>query len=430
MRFARVLLLVVLGALALRVGYVVLAKHDEPRMGDQIYYNYTANQIARGDGFTDPRDGSENAEHPPLAALALTPTSWVAERIDPGGDHLLPQRLTMAVLGTGVVVLIGLVGRTVAGDRAGLLAAALAAVYPGFWINDGLVMSDTLAALTVAVAILLAYRFGRVPTGANAAFLGIACGFAVLTRAELLLLLPCMVLPIALFARALTVGRRVAMVAIASVATLAIVSPWLAYNISRFDEPVLFSTNDGLTLCGANLEGTWYGDGTGLWSLECAGFPTRRGDRSVVSNQLRSRGLRFIGDHLERLPAVVAVRVARVWSLYAPGAMVDYNQGEGREPWASWMAFVAFWLLVPFAIGGAVILRRRAPLTPLVAQFVVVTITAAAVYGLVRFRVPAEVSIVVLAAVAVDRLLDRLSPSRDAWPVGRTISGRGQGDGP
>ena len=46
--------------------------------------------------------------------------------------------------------------------------------------------------------------------------------------------------------------------------------------------------------------------------------------------------------------------------------------------------------------------RRHVPITPLVSQFVIVTVTAAAIYGLVRFRVPAEVSVVVLAAVAVD----------------------------
>jgi 4-amino-4-deoxy-L-arabinose transferase-like glycosyltransferase len=422
MRFTRALLLIVLGALALRVGYVVLAKHDEPRMGDQIYYNVAANQLARGDWFTDPRDGSQTAEHPPLTALVLAPTSWVAEQFDPGGEHLLPQRFTMAVLGAGVVALIGLAGRTVAGDRAGVLAALLAAVCPNLWINDGLVMSETLAALTVALAILLAYRFGRAPGGTNAAILGIACGLAALTRAELLLLLPCMVLPIALFARASTVRRRLVLVAIASVAAFAVVSPWLAFNVSRFDEPVLFSTNDGLTMCGANLEGTWYGHGTGLWSIECVDYPTRPGDRSVVSNDLRSRGLHFIADHLDRLPAVVAVRVARVWSLYAPGAMAHYNQGEGREVWASWMAFASFWLLIPFAIGGAVILRRRVLLLPLAAQFVLVTITAAAVYGLVRFRVPADVSVVVLAAVALDRILDRRversrARSRDAHGV-------------
>ena len=53
------------------------AKRIEPRSGDQIYYNVAANTVARGNGFTDPRDGSQTAEHPPLTAIALAPTSWV-----------------------------------------------------------------------------------------------------------------------------------------------------------------------------------------------------------------------------------------------------------------------------------------------------------------------------------------------------------------
>ncbi len=89
------------------------------------------------------------------------------ERFDEGGSHLLAQRLTMTVFGAGVVLLIGLIGRAVAGNRAGLIAAGIAALYPNLWINDGLVMSETLATLAVALAILLAYRFIRARAGAR-----------------------------------------------------------------------------------------------------------------------------------------------------------------------------------------------------------------------------------------------------------------------
>jgi 4-amino-4-deoxy-L-arabinose transferase-like glycosyltransferase len=414
-RFWRILLLIVLAAFALRVGYVLLAKRDEPLVGDQLYYNAQANTLARGGGFTDFRDGSQTAEHPPLTALALTPTSWVMERVDPGGSHVLSQRLTMTVFGAVVVLVIGLVGRTVAGSRAGLLAAAIAAVYPNLWINDGLVMSETLATLAVALAILLTYRFIRTPKVLNAVWVGAACGLAMLARAELGLLLPVMVLPVALFLKALPVRRQLALFLIACLGALVIVSPWLIANLTRFDDPVLFSTNDGLTICGANLHRTWYGDGTGLWALDCAGFPVPKGDRSVASNALRSDGLHFIRTHLGRLPVVVAVRVARVWSLYAPGQMASYNVNEGRDRAVSWAGFVTFWLLVPAAVvGGVMLRRRRVPITPLVAQFVVVTLTAAAIYGLVRFRTPAEVSLVVLAAVAVDGWLrGRTEPAEE-----------------
>ena len=402
-RFWRILLLIVLAALALRVGYVLLAKRHEPRRGDQIYYAAQANTLARGEGFTDPRDGSQTAEHPPLTALALTPTAWVAEQFNAGSDHVLPLRLTMTVFGAAVVLVIGMLGRRVAGDRAGLIAAAIAAVSPNLWINDGLIMSEALATLSVALAILFTYRLLRAPSAANVAWVGVACGLAMLARAELGLLLPLMLLPALLMLKVLPLARQILMFLLACAVALAVVSPWLIANLTRFDEPVLFSTNDGLTLCGANLHRTWYGSGTGLWALDCATFPVPKGDRSVVSNSLRHRGLEFIEDHLGRLPVVAAARVARVWSLYAPAQMVHYNENEGRDAAVSWAGFVTFWVLVPLAVAGGVVLRRRrVPITPLVAQFVIVTVIAAAIYGLVRFRVPAEVSLVVMAAVALD----------------------------
>src|SRR5215218_5375108 len=312
------------------------------------------------------------------------------------------MRLTMTIFGALVVLVIGLLGRSVAGNRAGLVAAAIAAVYPNLWINDGLVMSEALATLAVALAILFTYRFIRAPRPSTAVWVGVAVGLAMLARAELGLLLPLMVLPVVLMLKALSVKRQLLLFLVTCAVAVAVVSPWVVSNLTRFNDPVLFSTNDGLTLCGANLHNTWYGEGTGVWALDCAGYPVH-GDRSEVSNALRTHGLDFIQDHISRLPVVLAVREARVWSLYAPGFMANYNVNEGRDVEVSWAGFLAFWLLVPCAIAGAVMLRRRrVPIMPLVSQFAIVAVTAAAIYGLVRFRIPAEVSLVVLAAVAVD----------------------------
>jgi len=43
---------------------------------------------------------------------------------------------------------------------------------------------------------------------------------------------------------------------------------------------------------------------------------------------------------------------------------------------------------------------------------VIVLVTVALFYGLVRFRVPAEITIVVLAAVAIDAIVSRTWPPR------------------
>ena len=101
----------------------------EPVLGDQIYYNAEANTIAR-DTDSPTSATARNKPSTRRSPLALTPTSWVMERFDPGGSHLLAQRLTMTIFGAGVVLVIGLLGRAVAGDRAGLVAAGVAAVYP------------------------------------------------------------------------------------------------------------------------------------------------------------------------------------------------------------------------------------------------------------------------------------------------------------
>ena len=77
-----------------------------------------------------------------------------------------------------------------------------------------------------------------------------------------------------------------------------------------------------------------------------------------------------------------------------------------------------YFLLLPLAVWGAVLLRRRrALLWPLLAPVVMVIVTAAAFYGYLRFRQPAEISLVVLAGVALDQLARRARPRPQDAPV-------------
>src|SRR5919106_2915776 len=209
-RFWRILLAIAVIALAVRVGYVAFAKTNEAIRGDQLFYNAEANRMADGDLFIEPFDphpppliGQDPAaDHPPLTVMVLTPGSWVT------GHNLVAQRLTMSVLGTVAVVAIGLLGRRLAGDRAGWIAAGIAAVYPNLWVNDGLIMSETLATLVVALALLYAYRLIREPNIWTALLVGALCGLAALTRAELLLLVPLLAVPATLVARSVANAQR------------------------------------------------------------------------------------------------------------------------------------------------------------------------------------------------------------------------------
>ena len=63
-------------------------------------------------------------------------------------------------------------------------------------------------------------------------------------------------------------------------------------------------------------------------------------------------------------------------------------------------AMWAYFVLLPAAVAGAVILRRRrVQILALFAQALIATVIAAGTFGLTRYRAGVEVSIVVLAAV-------------------------------
>jgi hypothetical protein len=70
---------------------------------------------------------------------------------------------------------------------------------------------------------------------------------------------------------------------------------------------------------------------------------------------------------------------------------------------------VMFWVLLPFAVAGLVLVaKRRIPVWPLHATVITVTIVAALTYGQQRFRVNAEPVIVACAAVAIVALVSRV----------------------
>jgi 4-amino-4-deoxy-L-arabinose transferase-like glycosyltransferase len=401
--------------------------------GDAFWYATTAQSLARGELFRNNFDGLPTADHPPLTVVAITPAAALFD------DSTLAQRITMVLLGVAVIVVVGVVGRRLGGARVGLLAAGLAAISPALWVNDVLLMSETITALLVALAFWAALVLAERPTNRTALVAGCACGVLGLARAETALFLPFMVWPILAMARDLRWSRRIGLGAIATAGALAVLSPWMLLNVGRFEEPVLISTNDGLTLAGANCDTTFRGELKGGWVIEpcvrlgyavidaskpgdaplapfgedpCTDTLQRRlpcWDPSQVSKVLRDQGLDYIKEHPGELPGVILARNGRVWGLFALDQSATAGVREGREPWVTKAGFAFTWMLFPLAIAGMVILRRRGTtLAPFVASLAIVILASSAFTGLVgRLRVPWDVAACLLAAVAISYLIDR-----------------------
>jgi 4-amino-4-deoxy-L-arabinose transferase-like glycosyltransferase len=386
--------------LILRVAYVLtVTRYDNSHFYDAFYYVGQAGDLATGHGFQTPVVGGASALHPPLTALVEVPASWLF------GIHggTVPQRMTMAVLGAVAVGVIGWLGKVVAGHRVGIITAVVAALYPNLWIPSGIVMSETLAILLTALILIATYRFLRSPGWVNATLLGVGCGLAALTRSELSFFVLLILVPAVVVARTLSGRARVALAVLGIVVAGVVVSPWVVRNLVTFQKPTTLSTGDGGLLLGANCDATYHGVELGYWSLGCSTAVTPSNDPSVLSARQDHAAFSYMRHHLSRLPVVVAARVGRIWDLYEPFQTARFDQGEGRPVEASWAGIGAFYLLAPLAIAGFIVLgRQRKTRWPLVMPVVLVTLLAAGAYGIIRFRAPAEVSLVVLAAVALD----------------------------
>lgn len=383
-----------------------------PVLGDGYYFHEVAKLVAHGQAWLSPGEllsGKHyvSAEHPPLYTLLLAGLDKLGVTSYDG------QRVVGGLLGTGSVVVVGLLGRRVAGDGVALLAALIAALYPTLVAADGALMSETLLGLLVALALLTALRAIDDPRPSRLATLGALIGLAALTRSESLLLLPLLGLPVAVRA---VPRRRLRAALVVTAATVVVIAPWTIRNWGAFGQLVPISNNGGTTIAGANCARTYGGHDLGYFVTDCIRVK-RRSNEADDSARMRRKGLDYAGDHVGRLPLVGAVRFMRSWGLYQP--LRQGSEAEGRLRRVQLAGAAVYYALVLLAIYGALAIRRRrrAQLLVLLAPFAVVSITALLTYGSLRLRHAAELPLVVLAAVGLAQLWGNLRARRRRGPV-------------
>jgi 4-amino-4-deoxy-L-arabinose transferase-like glycosyltransferase len=401
--FRPALLGIVAVGVALRVVYTLVeSPWPPPGLDDQFYFSALPKLLADGHGFVAPfklyfdHVTVATAEHPPLYSVVLAVPALV------GLDSADAFRLAGAVFGAGTIALVGLLGRRLAGERAGLIAAGIAAIYPTLIAADGALMSETLYGLLTAASLLAAYWLVDAPSAGRAAVLGALVALTALTRGEALLLLPLLLVPV-LWRRGGWRREGLRAAGIALVAFLVVLTPWTARNWIVFNRPVAIATNSGTAVAGANCAVTYAaGDHLGGWYPPCIKEHPGKNEAEHHAEALKD-GVRYAGDHLGRLPVVLAARLGRVTSLYKP-----FSIPEGRSVRVQKLGVLMFYVLVPLGAFGFLLLRRRGEVTwILLAPFIIVAVTALTTYGNLRFREPAEIALVVLAAVAADELLRR-----------------------
>lgn len=396
--------------------------------GDARSYHVQANAMAQGLGYINSHLWENGGTQEPTAAHPPAYTTYLAVWSLVGLDTVDWHRFSGCVLGLVTIVFAALTARRLAGDRAALVTAAFVAFYPAMWINDSMLLSETLAQASVAVFLYGAVRCWEEPNWRWAAVAGTAAGVCALTRVEQLALFAVLVVMF-LFRRGWGRRRSFRMIAVSLACGAALIVPWVARNLVIFDRPVYLTSGLGAGLSAASCDQTYSGDKLGYyhdcfqgpWTevrRDAQGRPFgvdsagNRVDETYRDIEPRRQAIAYITSHLREYPKVVAARVGRLWGLFRPIQTTRFDINiEARGVWQSWANLGALWLLIPTSSAGLLILwARRRPVLPLLASVLTATLGAALTFGVGRYRSTAEVGLLVAAGVAVATWGDGVRP--------------------
>jgi len=398
-RFAAWLALIAFLGFVLRIWYVYAMRHH-PVGGDGNRYHFGAVNLADGRGFTNRFDPSvPDTGHPPAWTILLAaPTKLVGLR------SWLDHQYVTSCLGPATIVMVGVATRAAFGVRTALIAAALTAAYPFVWLYERELVSEPLVMLFVATAIWLAYKFAASPSPGLAVALGALVGVLAMTKSDEVAIAVLLVAPLILSRRQVALQRRIGWLTAAAVVCIAIMAPWSIYLSSRFDRPVLLTGSIGGAMAAGNCPATYEGELLAYYSTPCARFrdPTAK-DPLERDDDARNRAVEFMRDHSTRVPVVMAARVGRTLGLFRPSQQMRLETERGSPEWVFRVGFFAYWALLPLAIAGAVIARRRRiPIYPLLVFPALAVWAVLLTIGSVRYRAPAEIPLVILAAITID----------------------------
>lgn len=249
-RTARLALLACLGvALALRLAFALLYWVGQPLTHDEREYLALGRSVARGEGFHYPADEPVPGTAQQFGRAPGYPLFIAALGVTRPSEHA-PRRvqIAQAFAGTLIVWLIASIAARAAGARAGITAAAIAAVYPPLVWTPAYVLSETVfSALALGSARLMQGSGGggdeRAPGSQVAA--AVLAGAAILTRPSLIFFLP--------FAGVWLWRTRRLADAVMVVAIVALcVAPWTWRNHRVYGRWIAVASEGGVTFWTGN----------------------------------------------------------------------------------------------------------------------------------------------------------------------------------
>jgi 4-amino-4-deoxy-L-arabinose transferase-like glycosyltransferase len=370
---------------------------------DEIEYLDLARSVVSGRGLTYPDEGAPDrfsrAPLYPLFIAGVLGLSGQADRMFEAAP--LPVKIAQCLLGALAIWLIARLAERTAGARAGITAAAIAAVYPPLvWIS-AYVFSETLyMVLALAGVIALApWTDGDDPaTRSSRGVLAAAGGLAALAA----LTRPAHVLFVAITAVWLATRRGLAPGLIFALAAAAAIAPWTIRNFLRYDRVIMIAAEGGVTFWTGNHPlAIGEGDLAANPELKRADQEFQQRHPGLSAEALEPLYYRDALGWIVQHPAAWLGLVARKLFYLVVPIGPSYRLHSTRYIVASVVPYV---LLLPAGVAGAWVLSRR-PVKPRALGLLAASavLTALIFMPQERFRIPVIDPALIVSAAALAR---------------------------
>lgn len=378
---------------------LALISGDQLRYPDERDYSNLAHSMLEGKGFAN-EAGEPTAYRPPGWPWILSAVHGIYDR--PVAAKLLNA---LALAGTAWLLCI-LVGRHT--PRGKTFVPLLLLTYPVAWYTATTLYPQILgAAFLAGILVLLNQDIGSV---ARCSIAGLLLGFLILMIPAFLLVTPLMLAGL-LMANRQRLALFVKRAALILICAAAVVVPWTMRNSYVLDAFVPVSTNSGVNLLLGNSENT--GPNKGV-NVDISRYYQQTEGMNEVERDKHYR------------------KAAKSWILENPGAAStlylrkalnyfnfrnELHVSSEQSRLKDMVLFISYYSLLSIVILRA-LLARAMPFSPLEWMLYIIyfgnALVSAIFFTRIRFRIPFDMLLLVIAAIFIGKLLSRLGAEEGA----------------
>jgi 4-amino-4-deoxy-L-arabinose transferase-like glycosyltransferase len=394
-------------ALGLRLGLALAVQFEVSKIpgrlclitGDAEGYWELAGQLAAGKPYSIYDPPRRLLRMPGFPLLLALPRVVL-------GDNPFAARILLALIGTLACALTYWLGSELAGKTVGVIAAAYTAISPTMSLFSVLFLSETAFAAALLGSLIAAAKLIRIQPSTDgtrqqsvwlAMFTGGLVGLATYLRPTWLLVGPGLGLLVIVCGQQ-SVRQRLILASMICFGLGIVMLPWTIRNTLITGHPIPTTLWVGPSLY----------DGLNPHSTGDSDMEFFEQDRLMqtmseydMDQEYRRRAWSYAAAHPSQVLRLAAMKQVRFWSP-AP------NASQFDNPLIHLAAWLAFLPLITLAMAGAWFARRDWPLVILtVAPLLYFAALHLLFVGSLRYRLPAEYPLAVLAAVGLLKLTHR-----------------------